>query len=501
MKRVLLFPYLAGLYPVLFIYANNWGTEPASDMLVPLGLAVLLSTCFIAIGWLVTRDWVKASLSSVVGTSIFCSFTLLKNLLDLDAQKFGMLAILVWFGCAFILRKIQIDFGKAKPVLNLLSLLLVAFPLIQIASGASRRLVAFLPVDIPVTHPPHSEKPDILYVILDGYGRADQIKRVMGFDNSQFVSELQQLGFVVPSESNANYCQTELSLSSTLNLSYLQKFSNILKTDSQDRQPLDNAINNSFIAAYLKKAGYVTVGIASGFPRITFGSTDATYTGKKTLSLVQSALIQMTPLASTGVGITSAFVTRRDNLNAAFENLQIIEKPTPRPRFLVAHILAPHPPFVFDSEGRPVRQSSTFSYADGSDYMSLGGTPQGYMDGYVGQTQYINKKILQILRRIILNSAIKPIIIIAGDHGSKLGLDQASLEKTDLKECFGNLQAFYGPKEFLATISDDSTPVNFFRKLLRSVFHEDVQDLPNRNYYSPFPRPYKFTEVTDSVNK
>jgi hypothetical protein len=46
-----------------------------------------------------------------------------------------------------------------------------------------------------------SQKPDIYYIILDGYGREDVIEEFFDYDNSPFISYLEDLGFYIASVS------------------------------------------------------------------------------------------------------------------------------------------------------------------------------------------------------------------------------------------------------------------------------------------------------------
>ncbi len=76
------------------------------------------------------------------------------------------------------------------------------------------------------------KKPDIYYIILDGYGRGDVLKSVYGFDNEKFYNELENRGFFIARKSNANYAQTTLfSLASSLNMEYLEIPNNDSKVD------------------------------------------------------------------------------------------------------------------------------------------------------------------------------------------------------------------------------------------------------------------------------
>src|ERR1035437_726347 len=70
-----------------------------------------------------------------------------------------------------------------------------------------------------------SEKPDVYYIILDMYTRADILRQVHKYDNSPFIQQLTAKGFYVGSCSQSNYGITTLSLSSSLNMDYLESFS------------------------------------------------------------------------------------------------------------------------------------------------------------------------------------------------------------------------------------------------------------------------------------
>src|SRR5207244_7041298 len=93
-----------------------------------------------------------------------------------------------------------------------------AFQILQVlASGGPPALAAG--EGIPETQ--ENNKPDIYYIILDGYGRQDVLKDLYGFDNSDFIQFLQSRGFYVADQARANYCSTVPSLASSLNRTYL----------------------------------------------------------------------------------------------------------------------------------------------------------------------------------------------------------------------------------------------------------------------------------------
>ncbi len=58
------------------------------------------------------------------------------------------------------------------------------------------------------------QKPNVYFMILDAYGRADTLKLGLGFDNEGFLGELKKLGFFVPRQSVSNYPATNACVGS-----------------------------------------------------------------------------------------------------------------------------------------------------------------------------------------------------------------------------------------------------------------------------------------------
>ena len=103
-------------------------------------------------------------------------------------------------------------------------------------------------------HGPQERRfPDIYYIILDGYARSDVMKSRFGFDNSGFLSHLESRGFYVARQSTANYCQTPLSLSASLNAVYLDEL--VQGDRGRDQTALVGFIGKSNVVATLRPLG------------------------------------------------------------------------------------------------------------------------------------------------------------------------------------------------------------------------------------------------------
>ena len=322
----------------------------------------------------------------------------------------------------------------------------------------------------------------------------------IGYDNSAFVEELKRRGFYVAEKSHSNYCQTELSLSSSLNMDFVPHMLPKVSPQTEDRTPLANLIDENEVARRFRAQGYRFLAVTSGFPPVRFTSADLQLGTRWGGTMVESTLLQMTPLA-TGEVIGSQFEARRQNLVGAFDNLASLAQPTPQPRFVMVHILAPHPPFVFKADGSPRSHKGVFGFWDGDDYMTYVGTHEDYREGYAGQVAWTERQTLATIDRLLAGAGAghRPIILVQGDHGSKLHLAQNSLDETDLHECFPILNAYLVPDAVRKDLYPEITPVNSFRLLLHDLFGDVLPPFPNRSWYSRYATPYAFTDVTDRI--
>jgi len=93
----------------------------------------------------------------------------------------------------------------------------------------------------------------------------------------------------------------------------------------------------------------------------------------------------------------------------------------------------------------------------------------------------------------------------AGDEISCFGMDVTSPDWTavdpeDLREKMAVLNAIYLPGKFSITISDDFSPVNTFRLILREYFGQKLPDLPTQTQvYLNGSAIWQFLDVQDDL--
>jgi hypothetical protein len=168
----------------------------------------------------------------------------------------------------------------------------------------------------------------------------------------------------------------------------------------------------------------------------------------------------------------------------------------PGPKFVFAHIVIPHPPFIFGPDGEEVSHDFRFNFMDGDAYP---GTREMYRTGYRDQLAYLNGRLEDLVLSILADSVQPPIIILQGDHGPGMGLDYESAESTNMEERLGIFNVYLLPDFPADKFSPDITPVNSFRLIFHHYLGADLPLLPNHSYYSTWSQPFDFLEIpTDS---
>ena len=504
-------PVLFALFPVLSLYSLNTALVPISDLLKPILIVLGATLALWGLVTLILKDAARAAVG--ISLLVVCSFAfghvfeiIEKNKLfvhyvrtraDLLNYWIPLLVLVFVLGCWK--RK---DSSVFNLPMNIVGLVLAGFPFLSILVSWFNGMIGTKIVSATnSSHLKVTDRPDIYYVILDGYGRNDALKRVIGFKNDDFINGLEKRGFYIANEGRSNYCQTELSLSSSLNLNYLSTIIPNMPPNSDDRRVLDTLINENEVSRYLKSLGYRYEAVTTGFPSVRPESADIWLHDEVGISYFSGALLADVPfLPQVSQIVENQFDSRRDYINAAFKNLGDLAGPFTEPRFIFAHILAPRPPFVFGAKGEPTRtKKMVFAYVDGSDFFEYGGTVEDYKTGYANQATFLDGLVLKTVDRILKASPRPPIIIFQGDHGSKLRLNQQLLEKTDVNECFPNLNALYVPTEVRKNLYPGLTPVNTFRMIFNGLFGDHLAKLPDRSYYSGWLSPYKYVDVTDQI--
>ena len=508
-------PFFLSIQPVLHLFSINVAELDFSEILRSLLVSFLLGAVVLGVASFFLRDGRKASL---VASLFLFLFFLFGDIAVWISRTFGLgpaRANLVTLVCVTVIMLVWIwlvqkrisDVASVNLYFNLLAVLFFINSGVRVGNYLLENGLSFTqnPSVQAAVVEPAEPRPDIYYIILDGYGRQDILQALYEFDNSSFLNELSARSFYVAEASSSNYIQTMLSLSSSLNMDYLQTLK-AQGTRIETRADLIRLVDNNKVRSHLAQNGYQLVSFHNEY-KATIPSAEIYYDDSQSglaypVTAFESILIDHSMArvlshvpALNKVLIEMPYDTHRRHILFTFDKLQ--EVPALDGNYFVyAHIIAPHPPFVFDDRGNVVTHDEPFTLHD-ANYYIRDHSQKNYIAGYRRQIQYVNRLIIETVDAILRHSTTPPIIILQGDHGPGAYLHWGSLENTLPSERFGILNAYYFPDGDYSLLYPSISPVNSFRVLFNQFFGTDYELLPDQHYYSSWSFPFDFEEVKD----
>ncbi len=502
-----LFIFLLPIFFILRLFAQNLTEVEFIVILRPLLILSLLTFCLYRIFRLFVPDSIKSAIITFILMILFLTYGgvhdfLKSNLIfgfNLSHHRIlGVLwAILILLSTILIVVKKKPFNNIVVTFLNITLAILILISSVEIISGLPGKITARnsssnrevkaqsswlednaqrLEVEA------NASLPDIYYIIPDMFARNDAIKEFTGYDNSQFISELKDLGFYIAECSRSNYASTQLSITSSLNAHYLDA----IQSGMSDRGMLYEPMSNSLVRSSLEEIGYKTVVFNNEFGLQEVRDPDLLISQKQRFFLFRpfSPFENMLVYGSflrigydVNLGFFSTLYDRlffpyRGYVGAQMNILEELPLLTDieTPKFVFAHIMVPHPPFLFREDGSIETDSDYYREALGQPV-----TMDLYIEGYRRQIVFIEGRLIEIVEEIINNSDTPPIIIIQGDHG----IDRST--RMDI------LNAFYVPDEVKDKLYPTITPVNTFRVIFNNVFGTQYEPIPDRSWYSVYP--------------
>jgi len=509
MKKILFFhPALFAVAAILSLYAHNQEQLAAKNIIMPLVFALTAAMALFFLLKLIIRDSGKAALIASLAVFLFFSYGSIYAPFESFAvngvivgriRYFLPLYLGLFFAISYFIFRTKRGLKTINQSVMIMAAVLVSFALFDIAvfiwqhRGDNGNFYN-QETNKDITKSESSIRPDIYYIILDAYANNETLKSLFNYDNKEFTGRLQELGFSVNDKSLTNYARTYLSLSSSLNLKYLEIPAKA-KAETIYLM-LYRLIRDNEVTRFLRSQGYRYIHFSSGWDQTDYNKlADANIACGK-FNEFWTLIFRTTPLNILDQKYHFVNADARARILCTFSGLAEIA-PADGPKFIFAHITSPHAPYVFGPNGEEAAASNekNVAFGDNLDDKEL----------YLGQLKYLNKLVLTAVDKILTNSKQKPIIVIQSDHGSASSITSpAGWENpTDvfLKERLRNFMAIYAPqtKEQAFSFSDAATPVNLFRLIFNYYFGAAYEILPEKSYYSTDSQPFNLTEVTDKV--
>jgi len=466
-------PFMFGLFPILLIFVNNLGEISIESLLVPITIIYLVTITLILIFTKIIKNISKSTV--LVSFFLLLFFTIGHVQLSLHGNEiFGLRAdsltvlgipYLVLFSIGLYAIYKKTDMTKPNQIISVISIAII----ISFVPNAISESSGFSTNQFYETINFETEnKPDVYFILLDGYAGKNSLKENFGFDNSLFLEFLEDSDFYISEKNFSNYSWSNLAMNSFLNMNYLDSYPNYSVDDSLLLREL---YNHNLVMKTFQNNGYDAFFIDGGAPfrEIHVSTKILCHANDNGLlqNLIDTSMISV---------ISKKF--SKDSWNeirtCAFEELQKIPKQSENPKFTYAHFNLPHHPYNYDDNGDLVEFDESVKELDERESNHR----------YINQLKVTNEKIAKIIPKLISSSENTPIIIIASDHGWAFRHHfEKPIEENEkyLIQRYNNFQAFYPAKNIEAY--DNLTSVNMFRQIFNDNFETDLKLFENKAIY------------------
>ena len=502
-------PILFAIIPVLLIISINLDEIILQDVV----FAFLIIIISVVVLWYLLNRLLKNSMKSgliiSLGLVVFFLYGHFFNIFnyvtigdfEIGHHSYLLTSFLLVFGiCVYFILSIRKNFTDVTTIVNVVAIVILSISVFNISVYALENsnnnnydeiLGNFINYNnLPIVTLDYT--PNVYYIILDQYADSQVLKSVYDFDNSDFITKLTTRGFYVSSNSHSNYPSTFLSLTSSLNMEYLNNLIEKVGGDSSDRRLFHKLWNNNKIINIFDSYNYTTVTIPLhyGIPKI---SDYELCQGTFLLNEAEIVLLESTMLKPV---LATFDLNYRERILCGFSELSNLHNSIEEPFFVYAHFLLPHPPFMFGPNGEPMQVKSLAPGAAATIWEDK--------SKYLNQVKFANKKVIETIDKILQESAMPPIIILQGDHGTPRSVlpddaqNWSDEKKFDegIRNRMSILNAYYLPDGNTELIYDYITPVNSFRLILNNYFGGEYDLLEDR-IYAEHGHSYNLTDVTD----
>jgi len=447
-----------GFYPVVFLYAKNYNQVMLNELLSPVLFAagVIIVVSFVTYCYF--RNIYKTVFASSVFMIIFWNYALLENGIKavLPEVKYWHVLptfMVLYFLFIIVLKNCKLTHDGLLRVNCILGAVFAGLIVFNIFTAVvtqskvdakTRESISEKSTSIDINK---IGKMNVYYIILDEYSSFEAIKKYYNYDNSPFRDFLKKHGFVISVESHniSNYTQVVVP--------NLLHYDNIVRNSSDENLRLRE---NSALMNLFRDNGFSTIDIDmwhADYPAIPRINAD-THIELGARSEKSSQFFQMV-LTRTFFKFLDIFTTYDDGLYPELRNRRIqffsslveLSKEQKGSRFIFAHALCPHEPYLFNEKGEPVDNGLT-DYADKKYYL--------------GQYIFVTNRIMDTVNQILENDP-ECIIILQSDHSNR------KLPGTPMYDQTRILNAVYYSGKPFPDINHQSG-VNTLRMVLNELF-------------------------------
>ena len=467
-------PYVISIYSIVLVYCLNKDIVSVWLFVFAILLMLIFSSIVFFIFKFISKDDEKSSLLTSFIVILFYQWGwyvfFCKEWLFAFILILNFVLLLIKFDCKKLF-KIAFAFALILTLMSFFNVFKTVFKTVYrkyLISQKQELRVKKNTLSVP--------DKDIYIILLDSYPANDVLKRDLSFDNNKFINLLKSRDFYVYDSIYSNYQKTIASVPSFMNLSYIEDLY-LYSSSSQ-------AISNSVFIKNAYKSGYKNYYINS-FSTFNIkgdyidkivdisGQMFYSWHGMLLLFFGNTLYADM---------YNFPFVLINKDNRSFWEIAADITKDSSS-KFVFAHILAPHFPYLKNKYGED------FLGSENTDDIIVNSKDMEYRinkKSCVEYIQYINNRTLALVDKILKESKGNAYIVIMGDHGLRLHyyynndnkhFDSLKKEKASINSTFNTFLAFYSPDKNYKNYHDKECLINFFRAFSNDVFKTNYKPL------------------------
>ena len=473
-------PLIIGIFFILFLYSNNLGEGIKAFEVISLFFIVgIFSYSIYLISFFIYKNSSKASFYSLILLFIFLSYGYFYDLLneiifinELSRHRYLVPLILIYLLLQLILlKKKEWELKNFHKIFFMTFLTLIVINLFSIISFDLRPSNPLFETKNINVKNEYNDLPDVYHIVLDMYPTEDILKTRFEFDNSQFVNELESLGFR-KEDMRSNYISTMYSIPSTINMKH---FHDATQEEINYMHETHYSFNKSVEAYLAKKIGYEIYEISTddikGFYGYFLGDFSRIFFRTNFIRVIDDSPIR---LHKVWTNINQKYF--KDNIDELVK-ISTNNETT----WVYFYSRPPHPPFIFNEDG-----SKNLDF-DQDEYFSWDVNNKIH---FINQLKYLNKHVLQSVNNILSSSKNSIIIIhsddgIPGLTGSHLISNDNEISSDIFNELFSTINFIYTPNKCISNDYKIGTNINIISTLFRKCFKLDIEDSENIQFWSP----------------
>ena len=501
-NKWVLHPYLLCIFFILFSLQESGGDASAIDIIISL-LILFVSTILLQtlISRFILKDWFKSSylitfclFFSLFFVSIISTFQEIWFLSWVQFRHVLVFFILT-FGLLFWYFKKEKITNRLNLYLTVLFLIFIIQPTFQIFSNRIEENNQRILLNAKITN--KKDLPDIYLILLDGYAKHENLKKYWGFDNQDFVSKLDSMGFYHAKKSRSNYFWTTQVVCSMLNLDYLSP--KLLSNNTKQH----HKIRDNLTVNILRENGYRIVNHSI----FNFGN-ELNPTAQPILQHILD--FKETLFYKTIFGVfTSYWKGHSDVMTQGFNREregmiypkilnEITEDTNSNPKFVYYHSTLCHYPYYLDDSGNESevvnkrnptvaevqnwvtklnenKELANKTAMDTNTYCLRNKMiDKKWNEDYINHIKVVNNRSLSLINRIFAVKK-KTVIIIMSDHGFRF-LSPNKISNI-IAESHENITHIYFPDRNYQMLNDSISPVNLMRLTIGSAFGREFVKL------------------------